>query len=373
MTVPGDRQPPSRHLVGRAEELAAVRDVLARAAVDGACLVLSGEPGIGKTALLDEAQRLATASGFRVLRAAGVEFLADLGFSTLSALLQPVQSRVAELDPVQRDALAGMLGLGSDTLTDLAEGPDAVLALLRRVAEDSPVLAVLDDAHWADRASVEALAFVARHVQGSRIGLLAAFRPGVDEVYGWRALPRQEVAPLPEREAAVLLEDQHPLLERRATSQVLREAAGNPLALLELPAALGSQNRRTDVSSTPALPLTRRLQALYSDQVEQLPAASRDLLLVAALEGAGDVPLSLRAVEGRAGLYDMAPAERAGLVRVDDAAEQIHFRHPLVRATVIELASPAQRAWAHGRLARALPHDPVRQALHLAAAAPATG
>jgi hypothetical protein len=248
-----------------------------------------------------------------------------------------------------------------------------VLALLRRVAEDSPVLAVLDDAHWADRASVEALAFVARHVQGSRIGLLAAFRPGVDEVYGWRALPRQEVAPLPEREAAVLLEDQHPLLERRATSQVLREAAGNPLALLELPAALGSQNRRTDVSSTPALPLTRRLQALYSDQVEQLPAASRDLLLVAALEGAGDVPLSLRAVEGRAGLYDMAPAERAGLVRVDDAAEQIHFRHPLVRATVIELASPAKRAWAHGRLARALPHDPVRQALHLAAAAQGCG
>ena len=372
MSAPSDPLP-SPALVGRAAELAAVQDLLARAAVDGACLVLSGEPGIGKTALLDEAQRLAAAASVRVLRAAGVEFLADLGFSTLSSLLQPVQGRVDELDPAQRDALGGMLGLGSDTLTHRAAGHEAVLALLRRVAEDAPLLVVLDDAHWADRASVEALAFVARRVEGSRIGLLAAFRPGVDEVIGWRALPRREVPPLPEPDAAVLLADRHPQLERGASTQVLHEAAGNPLALLELPAALSTQSRRTDLASAaPALPLTRRLQALYSDEVERLPEASRDFLLVAALEGAGDVPLSLRAVEGRAALYDLAPAERAGLVRVDDAAERIHFRHPLVRATVIELATPAQRAWAHGGLARVLSHDPVRQALHLAAAAQGT-
>jgi tetratricopeptide (TPR) repeat protein len=360
-------------LVGRAEELAAVRDLLAHATLDGACLVLSGEPGIGKTALLDEGQRLAAAGGFRVLRASGVEFLADLGFSTLSALLQPIQAGVDDLDPGERDALGSMLGLGGDAPTHRAAGHEAVLALLRRVAEEAPLLVVLDDAHWADRASVEALAFVARRVQGSRIGLLAAFRPGVDDVFGWRLLPRREVPPLPEAVAAALLADRHPELERGAARQVLHEAAGNPLALIELPAALSTQGRRTDPTpAAPVLPLTRRLQALYSDEVEQLPAASRDVLLVAALEGAGDVALSLRAVEGRASLYDLAPAERAGLVRVDDATERVHFRHPLIRATVIELAPPAQRAWAHGRLAWVLQHDPVRQALHLAAAAQGT-
>ena len=350
-----------------------MRDLLARAEVDGACLVLSGEPGIGKTALLDETARTAAAGGFCVLRAAGVEFLADLGFSTLSALLQPVQGRVDELEPPQREALVSVLGLGSDTLSHRAAGYEAVLALLRRVAEDAPLLVVLDDAHWADRASVEALAFVARRVGGARLGVLAAFRPGVDDVIGWRALPRREVPPLPEAEAAALLADRHPRLERGASTLVLHEAGGNPLALLELPAALVVQSRRTDLASAaPALPLTRRLQALYSDEVARLPGASRDVLLVAALEGAGDVPLTLRAVEGRAALYDLAPAERAGLVRVDDAAEQVHFRHPLVRATVIELATAAQRAWAHGRLAQVLQHDPVRQALHLAAAAQGT-
>ena len=373
MSADGDPLPPPSPLVGRAAELAALRELVARAAVDGACLVLSGDPGIGKTALLDEAQRLAAAAGFRVLRASGVEFLADLGLSTLSALLQPVQAVVDELEPAQRDSLGSVLGLGGDTLTQRPSGHEAVLALLQRVADDGPVLVLLDDAHWADRASVEALAFVARRVHGSRIGLLAAFRPGVDDVFGWRLLPRREVPPLPEPAAAALLADRHPGLERGAARQVLHDAAGNPLALLELPAALSAQSRRTDLApAAPVLPLTRRLQALYSDEVEQLPAASRDLLLVAALEGAGDVALSLRAVEGRASLYDLAPAERAGLVRVDDAAERVHFRHPLVRATVIELAPPAQRAWAHGRLAWVLQHDPVRQALHLAAAAQGT-
>jgi hypothetical protein len=175
-----------------------------------------------------------------------------------------------------------MLGLGGDAPTHRAAGHEAVLALLRRVAEEAPLLVVLDDAHWADRASVEALAFVARRVQGSRIGLLAAFRPGVDDVFGWRLLPRREVPPLPEAVAAALLADRHPELERGAARQVLHEAAGNPLALLELPAALSTQGRRTDPTpAAPVLPLTRRLQALYSDEVEQLPAASRDVLLVA--------------------------------------------------------------------------------------------
>ena len=373
MSAPGDVPPPPHQLVGREAELAAVGDLLSSAKVEGACLVLSGEPGIGKTALLGEAARLAADGGFLVLRAAGVAFLADLGFSTLSALLQPVHGRVGDLQPGQRDALASVLGLGADTTTHRAAGHEALLALLRQLAEDAPLLVVLDDAHWADRASVEALAFVARRLEGTRLGVLAAFRPGIDDVIGWRALPRREVPPLSDADAAELLGDRHPQLERRAATQVLREARGNPLALLELPTALSVQSRRTDLASAaPALPLTRRLQALYSDAIHQLPGASRDLLLVAALEGAGDVPLSLRAVEGRAALYDLAPAERAGLVLVDDTAEQVHFRHPLVRATVIELATAAKRAWAHGRLAQVLHHDPVRQALHLAAAAQGT-
>ena len=370
MSTPSDVPPSPHSLVGREAELAAVRDLLSSAEVEGACLVLSGEPGIGKTALLDEAARLAAAGGFLVLRAAGVAFLADLGFSTLSALLQPVHGRAGDLQPGQRDALASVLGLGADTLTDRAAGHEALLALLRRLAEDAPLLVVLDDAHWADPASVEALAFVARRLEGARLGVLAAFRPGIEDVIGWRALPRREVPPLSDADAAELLGDRHPQLERRAATQVLREAGGNPLALLELPTALSVQSRRTDLASAaPALPLTRRLQALYSDAIHRLPGASRDLLLVAALEGTGDVPVSLRAVEGRAVLYDLAPAERAGLVRVHDTAERVDFRHPLVRATVIELATAAQRTWAHGRLAHALQHDPVRQALHLAAAA----
>jgi predicted ATPase len=167
-------------LVGREPDVERLRAFLDGARASGGSLLLSGGPGMGKTVLLDLTAEMAVAQGFRVVRASGSEFLTDLSFSTLSTLLQPLLPGLADLDAAQKDAATAMLGLEGGAVTDALLGSNAVLSLLRRTAAERPLLLLVDDVHWADRATAGVLGFIARRLAYTRVGLLAAYRPGVE-------------------------------------------------------------------------------------------------------------------------------------------------------------------------------------------------
>ena len=356
-------------LIGRRADVGRLHAFLEQASTAGGALLLSGDPGIGKTVLLGDVEAAASAAGSRVLRTAGSEFLTDLSFSTLASLLQPLKPELSELDDLHREAVTAMLGLQPGPVTDQLLAHNAVLALVRRAATERPLLIVVDDAHWADRATAALLGFVARRLASTRIGLLAAFRPGVEGFFDRSGLPRHDLAPLADGDAATLLATRFPTLGARATQRVLAEAEGNPLALLELPLALAGSSSRPQLTDTwSTLPLSGRLQSLYSARVRALPSATQHLLLLAALEGTGDLATVLAAAGSGAGLTGLGPAEHADLVRVEPSRARLAFHHPLVRSTVVEIASDADRATAHRCLAEALADDTVRHARHLAEA-----
>ncbi|MBC6456399.1 LuxR family transcriptional regulator [Actinomadura sp. HBU206391] len=363
-------------LYGRDAELSAIEDLLAgaREGKSGALLV-RGEAGIGKTALLDHAEAVAT--GLRVIRGAGVESEAELPFAALHLLLRPVLDRVGALPGVQATALRAALGL-----VPAADSGDwflvglAVLSLLSDLAEDRPVLCLIDDAQGLDRASAGALLFAARRLDAEGVVMVFAARDG-ERGFAAHGLPELRLDGLDARAAAGLLgeygEDLGPDVRRR----VLSEAAGNPLGLIELPKALGESHRVGErVGGQPRgvpqgiLPLTDRLREAFQGQVERLPETARALLLVAALEDTGDLGVILAAAErSGASLDDLDVAERAGLVRTGDGG--VRFRHPLLRAAVVDGSPLGTRVAAHAALATTLdrPADADRRAWHLAAAA----
>ncbi|GAA2844584.1 LuxR family transcriptional regulator [Streptosporangium fragile] len=341
-------------LRGRDAEQAVIDRLLAqcRAGRSGA-LLIRGEPGIGKTALLGYAAD--AADGMRVIRGTGVESEAELPFAGLHLLLRPVLDRAAALPAPQERALRAAFGLASVEAGDRLLIGLAVLSLLSELAEDGPLLVLVDDAQWLDRASVDALLFAARRLDAEGVTVLFAARepfvaPGVPE------LPVRGLDPA--AAAALLGADINPVVRYR----VLAEARGNPLALIELPAAAPSDGT--------ALPLTSRVQDAFLGQVRVLPEATQGLLAVAAAEDTGDLDVVLRAA-ARFGdfLEDLHPAERAGLVRVDEGT--MTFRHPLVRAAVYQGIPPSLRLAVHRALADVLdrPEDADRRAWHLAMAA----
>ncbi|WP_328745268.1 AAA family ATPase [Streptomyces sp. NBC_00285] len=355
-------------LVGRDRELELLRSYVDQVLGHGGVLVLSGEPGVGKSVLLDAAAAAATAAGALVLRSDGVEFLADLSFAGLNHVLEPLVHEYGGLDPVHREALTVALGGGDGAPVDRLVLYGAVLALLRRAASGRPVLLIVDDLQWVDRASAAALAFVARRLGGSRVGLLAACRPGFEIFFERAGLPEFTVSPLDDRAAADLVGTRFPLLAGRELRRVLAQARGNPLALLELPGALGDARGSAGVVLTDVLPLSRRLQDLYASRVAEMPAPTRRLLLLAALEGGGDLSV-LRAAVGQDVLSLLAPAERAQLLRIEHRGlGRLSFHHPLIRATVVSGSTSGQRLDAHHALAEALTGQPDRRAWHLAEA-----
>ncbi|MGW0581728.1 LuxR C-terminal-related transcriptional regulator, partial [Streptomyces sp. NPDC002920] len=247
----------------------------------------------------------------------------------------------------------------------------AVLALLRRAALTRPVLLIVDDLQWVDRASAAALAFVARRLAGSRVGFLAASRPGFESFFERAGLPEVTVSPLDDRAAAGLVGTRFPLLGTRELQRVLAQARGNPLALLELPAALGDSRYGEGGALSEVLPLSRRLRDLYASRVAELPAPTRRLLLLAALEGGDLSVLRAAAAPDEDVLCELAPAERAQLVRVEDRGlGRLAFRHPLIRATIVSGSTSGQRLDAHRALADAFTDQPDRRAWHLAEATP---
>jgi DNA-binding CsgD family transcriptional regulator/tetratricopeptide (TPR) repeat protein len=344
-------------LYGRDAELAALSDLLdqARTGISGT-LVLRGDPGIGKTALVSHLT--ARADGFRLIRGAGIEQESELPFAGLHLLLRPALDRIAALPDVQAEALRGALGLARAGTPDRFLVGLAVLSLLAELAADQPLLCVVDDAQWLDRASADALLFAARRLDSESIVLLLCARTGAFAAAG---LPELTLPGLSAEAATELLGDGLPAGRRY---RVLAEAAGNPLALLELPRLLAGAQPEVP------LPLTDRLRGAFESQLTGLPYPTRTMLLVAAAEGTGDLAPILRAAGALgASLADLDPARAAGLIEVNGSG--LTFRHPLIRAAVHHTAPLALRRQVHQTLAAALdaPDQAGRRAWQLAAAA----
>jgi DNA-binding CsgD family transcriptional regulator len=356
-------------LRGRDAECAALDRLLdAVRGGESRTLVLRGEPGVGKSALLDYA--IGSAQDFRVLRSVGVESEMELAFASLHQLGAPILHRRDSLPGPQREALEVAFGLERGPAPDRFLVGLATLGLLAEMADKRPLLCVIDDAQWLDSASALALAFVARRLMAEPISLVFAVREpsDVDELAG---LPELMIGGLSDDDARVLLDSHLPeRLDERVRDRIVAESRGNPLALLELPRGLTPGELAGGFALPDARPLADRIERSFLRQVRSLPPDSQRLLLTAAAEPFGDVSLLWRTA-GRLGLGPeaAAPAEGAGLLQV---GALVRFRHPLVRSAVYRAATLPDRQEAHRALAEAIDadNDPDRRAWHRAQAAP---
>jgi DNA-binding CsgD family transcriptional regulator/tetratricopeptide (TPR) repeat protein len=332
----------------------------------GSALVVRGEAGVGKSALLEYVA--GTAAGMRVARAVGVESEMELAFASLHLLCAPLLDRLDGLPVPQRDALGVAFGLREGAAPDRFMVGLAVLTLLSEVAEDRPLLCVVDDAQWLDQASAQVLAFAGRRLLAEPVGLVFAARES-GEAFG--GLAELEVRGLPEQDARALLRSVIRFgLDERVRDRIVAETNGNPLALLELPRGLSLTQLAGGFGQAGAQPVLARIEQGFRRRIEALPADTRSLMLVAAAEPAGDPVLVWRAA-GRLGIAASAAnaAQADGLLKT---GARVQFRHPLVRSAVYSSASVPQRRAAHLALAEVTDRDrdPDRRAWHLAAAAP---
>lgn len=355
--------------VGRTTELSLIAGFARKAKNTGAALILSGEPGTGKTLLLDHAAKIATASGITVLRGRGVQAEADVTFGVLNQLLLPLARYSSRLEDIHRRALEAPFGAGDVGIPDRLQVSAAVIELLRLAREDSPLILVIDDLPLLDRLSADVLGFLARRMSGSRIGFLASSRHAEDSFFDSSCLPVHELAPLTAADAEELLASRFPALEAHVRARILAEARGNPLALLDLPSALSDPQREGTTALPPALPLTPRLRSVFSATLAALPGTARRLLLLAALDGTGDLRVLAAARDSEPGPDPLAMTERARLLHLDQRWQRLAFTHPLVRSSIIELASDEEHRAAHQDLAALYRDDPDRCAWHSAAAA----
>ncbi|HEY2651021.1 MAG TPA: AAA family ATPase [Solirubrobacteraceae bacterium] len=327
-------------------------------------LVLTGEPGVGKTALLESA--ISSESGFRVMRTAGVESEMELAFAALQQLCAPLLDRLDRLPGPQRDALGVAFGLRAGAPPDRFLVGLAVLSLLSEAAEEQPLVCVVDDAQWLDRASAQALVFVARRLLAESVALIFATR---DPGRGLDGLPKLVVGGLPEVDASVLLGSVLGVpLDERVRERLVAETRGNPLALLELPRGLTPAELAGGFGLLDAPGLSGRIEDSFRRRLAELPAETQRLLLVAAAEPVGDPVLVWRAAQ-RLGIEVAAAADTDGLLTI---GTRVTFRHPLVRSAVYRAASANERQAVHRALADATDPDvdPDRRAWHLAQATP---
>ncbi|MFF4795355.1 AAA family ATPase [Streptomyces sp. NPDC001276] len=365
-----DSEPSSRRsqIVGRIRDVESVCEHLKGDAGRGLHVV--GEAGVGKTTLLDAVAEAMSETGSRVLRADGVEFEADVSFAGLHQILTPVLDDIERLPPEHREALMVALGFGAGPAPGRLLLVNATLTLLRQLAAETSLLLIVDDLPWLDRASAVILGFVARRLSGRSVGFLAASRSGGANMLDHSGLHEMELAPLDDDSAHLLLAARYPGLAARVRARVVAEARGNPLALMELPRELTAPQRTAQEELPMVLPLGERLRDLFVTRVTALTAEARRLLLLAALDGTGDLRVLHRAVgTDTSVLENLAPAEHERLVRTDGPARRLAFRHPLIRSAVVEASTLAQRRAAHEALATALDERPERRAWHLAEAA----
>jgi DNA-binding CsgD family transcriptional regulator len=356
---------PAEVLHGRRDEREALERLLE--AVRGGqsrVLVVCGEPGVGKTALVESAIR--SASGFRILRAVGIESEMELPFAALHQLCAPILDRLDRLPAPQQDALDVAFGLRAGDAPDRFLVGLAVLSLLSEVAAERPLICVVDDARWLDRASAQALVFVARRLLAESVALVLATRDPGDELEG---LPKLVVEGLRNGDARTLLGSAlHVPLDERVQKRIVAETRGNPLALLELPRGLTPEELAGGFGLPDGPGLSGRLEDSFRRRLAGLPADTQRLLLIAAAEPVGDPVLVWRAA-GLLGIGVQAAAETDGLLTI---GAEVTFRHPLVRSSVYRAASPEDRRAVHRALADATDPevDPDRRAWHLARATP---
>lgn len=352
-------------LRGRQRERDAVTRLLDRArGANGSVLVLRGEPGIGKTALLDYAA--GRASGFRVLRATGVEAEMELPFAGVHQLCLPTLGLVESIPPPQQEALKIAFGLQQGTAPNRFMVGLAVLSLLAEKAAEQPLLCMIDDAQWVDQSSLQVLSFVARRLVAERIAMVFSLR-AAEQTHELSGLPGLTIQGLTDRDARALLAAAvHGPLDPQVRDRIIAETGGNPLALLQLSRDVGP----TELAGGFWLPgtghLTTRIENSFIQRFQPLPAETQMLLLLAAADQTGDPALLWRA----SALLGVSPeastsAEAVGLV---DGGAVLRFRHPLVRSAVYRAASSADRRTAHQALAEATDAtiDPDRRAWHRA-------
>ena len=337
-------------------------------------LVMRGEPGVGKTALLDYA--IESADSLQVARVAGVEAERELGFAGLHRLLVPFLPRAGQLPPPQRDALGSAFGLVAGVRADLFLVGLAVLTLLADSAADQPLLCVCDDVQWLDTESLAVLAFVGRRLHADRIAMLFGVRDSGDGTAAQLdGLPGFQVGGLPEKYALELLASTAGRrLDARVARRIVAETGGNPLAITELAADVTTDPVAASSPLSQRLPLGELLERRFVRQVRSLPPDAQVLLLVAAADPTGDPDLLWRAaahLEVTGGAVDLAgaarEAEAAGLMVLRPVPG---FRHPLIRSGIYGAATGEQRRLVHRALAAVTSHelDPDRRAWHFAAA-----
>ncbi len=354
-------------LAGRQVECGTVDELVdAIRAGESRALVVHGEAGVGKTVLLDHLSE--RAQGCRVARATAVQSEMPLAFAGLHQLCAPMLDRLDALPVPQRGALATAFGRSAGPAPDRFLIGLAVLGLLSHVAEERPLLCLVDDEQWLDHPSAQALAFVARRLGAEAVGLVFAARTPSEDLAG---LPELRVPGLPEPEAGALLDSvlTGPI-DRRIRDQIIAETRGNPLALVELPRGMTGAELAGGFGLPGAIPLESSIEASFRRRVDALPDRTRQLLLLAAADPTGDAVLLWRAA-GHLGIGAdaAAPAVDAGLVELDT---RVRFRHPLARSAAYRSASTPDRQQAHRALAEFTDPqlDPDRRAWHRAQAAP---
>lgn len=337
-----------RALVGRQDEQRQLVELCDRARTgESGVLVIHGEAGIGKTALLAEA--LTKLDGFRTVRISGAESEIELAYAGVQQLCGPILAHIDRLPDPQKSALRVALGLREGAAPDRLLVSLAVLTLLGDAGAERPTICIIDDAQWVDHASLQALTFAARRLLADPVVMLFATRtPGApQEVTG---LPELNLNRLSHTHASALLSEVMPgQLDETVRENILAEADGNPLALLELRHAIAPAVLAGGYGLTAATPVGKRIEQEYDQRLHELPSATRTLLLIAAAEPTGD-PTWLWAAAAQLHLdADAAvPAERSGLIT---AESRLRFRHPLVRSAVYRNASPSERRRVHAALA----------------------
>lgn len=331
---------------------------------EGTALLLHGHPGSGKSTLLDAARDVAVASGFQVIRTAGVPSEAHMPMSGLHRLVRPLMRGVEALSAEQRAALEACFGHGGEVYGAAL----ATLELLAQAAADRPVVALVDDLHWLDQSSREVIGFLARRIASERIVLLATLRTGYDDQLENQGVDSCRLGALSGDEAAELLESRAPGLKPGTQARLLGEAAGNPLALVELahPATLAAVARGV----AGPLPVTTRLEHAFAARFRDLPSSTATLVLLLAAHDSGaaaEVLAAGRMLTGsELGLADLQPAIDGQIIDVSE--DGLRFRHPLTRSAIYQAVGLQERHGAHAALIEVLAGQPDRQTWHRAAA-----
>src|SRR6201996_8612362 len=332
-------------------------------------LVLRGQAGIGKTALLREMAGQAANSGMRIAQAPGIQAEMECDFAGLPQLLLPLTAGLPDLPAPQRAALERVFGLATGPAPDRFLVGLATLTLLTDAAEKQPLLCVIDDAQWVDRVSLEVLTFVARRLLADRIGLVFGFSDREERAEALTGFPELRVGPLPPDASRMLFERAAGgTVDERTSRRALAEAAGHPLALFELGSGLAAGRNVPSTALGQPLRLSERLELLYLDRARELPGSAQTLLVLAAAEQLGEPDRVWRAAAAMG--LDPDVAELPEVRRMLSLSPRVTFTHPLMRAAVYWGAPPGERRQAHAALAAVTnaDADPDRRAWHLAEA-----